>query len=144
MGGPRKGSRSRRASGSGAAALLAAVLLVGCTPATQPDPALRALAGDALSATRAAELGIRLAGEDRILVTTERALLDDMAEDLADTARELQLYQPATAVDGELRLSLLEVTRGAGEAVHRAQQGGADTADELQKLGRELAQVAEG
>ena len=36
-----------------------------------------------------------MTSDGRMLGTTSRALLGDMADELADTARELQLFEPA-------------------------------------------------
>jgi hypothetical protein len=138
---PRR-ARTRAAAG---ATLLAISLLAGCAahPA-EPDPGLQALAGDALSATRTAELGLRLQSDGRMLGTTTRTLLGDMAEALADTARELQLYETDSAANGALRLSLLETTRAAGDTVHRAQHGGAGAVGELHELADALEEGAGG
>jgi hypothetical protein len=126
------------------AALLAISGLAGCTQAPAPDPGLQALAAEALSATRTAELGLRLDSDGRMLGTTSRALLGDMADALADTARELQLFETGTPADAALRLSVLTSTQAAGEAVHRAQQGEPDAGDDLGELARALEEDAGG
>lgn len=136
------GRRSRRRL-RGAIPLAAAVLIAasGCAPLPSPDPALVTLTGDALSATRSAELGTGLRDDGRMFATTAHALLGDMEQKISDVAREAGLHQPADATDAEYRTELLSATDEALDAMHAASAGreGAekllrDAADRLEDL----------
>jgi len=129
------GSSRRRVLGPGLLLLVAS--LTACDPG--PDPALSSAVGDALSAARTAQLGLGLDADGRILPTTQRVVLGDMAEALADAARELELEQTPDPVDAAYRADALRATRAAVDALHAAQAGDADAADALADAADALA-----
>lgn len=118
---PRRRRRRRHAPWAGLVA--SAVLLAGCTPAGGPDPGLVATVGDALSAARSAQLGVQQDERSLLLPTTASVVYQDMAEELADAARQLELADAATAIDSRYRQDALEATRAALEGVHAAEHG---------------------
>ncbi len=125
---------------------LAALTLVGILITTGCgsggiDPALISAAGDALSATRTAQLGVSLEADGRMFPTSGSAVLHDMAEQLADTAGELNVKQTSNEADAEYRARVLEATRAALDAVHAAQQGAGTASDALQNAAESLADL---
>ncbi|TDN90669.1 hypothetical protein [Microbacterium sp. BK668] len=133
----RRRSRSRlpRLFPLGLAALVA---ISGCAPAASPDPVLVSLAADALSATRAAELGTGLRDDERMFATTASALLGDMEEKVADIAREVGLYRPADATDASYRAELLRASDDALDAIHAAVAGRGGAEAELKEVADRL------
>jgi hypothetical protein len=102
---------------------MAAVLaLAGCSSAPI-DPALTKAVSDAISSGTSAQLGLQLSGKDGILPGTLTALLGDMATNLADTERQLEMHQAADADDAAYRKRALSGVRASLEAVHTAQGG---------------------
>lgn len=121
----RRRSSSRLPGGVllGAAALF---MLSGCAAPASPDPALVALAEEALSVTRSAALGIDLREGGDMYATTTHALLGDMQEKLADVAREASVFAPSDPSDAAYRRDLLEASAEAMDAMHAADAGAAD------------------
>jgi len=108
---------------NGAALVLAAILvLAGCSSAPI-DSVLTSAVADAISAGASAQLGLELDEQNRILPGTLTALLGDMAGNLADTERQLELHQASDAGDAEYREEALEGVRASLEAVHVAEKG---------------------
>jgi hypothetical protein len=105
------------------AVLLAASLaLAGCSSAPI-DSVLTSAVADAISAGASAQLGLELDEKERILPGTLTALLGDMAGNLADTERQLEMHQASDAEDAEYREEALAGVRATLEAVHVAQDG---------------------
>ena len=105
------------------ALLLAAVLaLTGCSSAPI-DSVLTSAVSDAISSGASAQLGLELDEKDRILPGTLTALLGDMAGNLADTERQLEMHQASDADDAEYREEALSGVRASLEAVHVAEGG---------------------
>jgi hypothetical protein len=118
------------------------VLLAVCAPAPGPDPELVAAVGDALSAARSASLGVQQDQKTLLFPTTASVVYQDMAEDLADAGRQLELAAAATAIDARYRRDALAATRAALEGVHAAEHGRlADAADTLAAAGEALARL---
>ena len=108
---------------SAAALALAAILaLAGCSSAPI-DSVLTSAVSDAISAGASAQLGLELDEKGRIIPGTLTALLGDMAGNLADTERQLELHQASDAGDAEYREEALEGVRASLEAVHVAEKG---------------------
>jgi hypothetical protein len=116
----------------GAALVIAAALgLTGCSSAGV-DASLTAAVADAVSAGASAQLGLELSEDDRILSGTLTTLLGDMAEALADTERDLALFQATDAEDAAYRDDALSGVRASIEAIHLAENGDEDAGlDEL-------------
>lgn len=121
--------------------LVSVALVTGCAPTTQPDPALVSVVGDLISSGRSAELGLTLDTDGRILPGTLTTLLDDMAAEMADSVRSLELAHTSTEVDADYRTDALSTGRDALDAVHLAQQGDAPAA--LVSLGRQLDELSQ-
>lgn len=111
-----------RAWTSGLIVACTIALSAGCASSQTADPALMSAVADATSAGRSAQLGLEQDAEGRILAGTLTALLGDMAESLADTARELELAQPTGEANVRYRTEALDATRATLAAVHAAQQ----------------------
>ena len=130
---------SRRPS---ALALVVATTLV-VTGCASTESAIRPMAEDALAATRSAELGIRLDEEGHIFSTTTRVVLEDMAEQLADTVSQLEQTQAADVAAERTRVETLEAARDAVDAIHLAQAGQeAHAQKELREAARTLHELA--
>jgi hypothetical protein len=111
----------RRRWGS-ALVVTVALALAGCsTPAI--DPALTSAVSQAISSGTSAQLGLQLSEKDRIFAGTLTALLGDMATNLADNERQLEMHQAADAQDADYRRKALSGVRASLEAVHTAQSG---------------------
>jgi hypothetical protein len=135
---PRAARRRRRARRPGLLAIgVLAVLLTGCASAGAPDPQLVSLVGDARSAAQTARLGLGQDEKALLPRTTASVVYQDMAEDLADTGRELELADAASQIDARYRSDALAATRMALEGVHAAEHGRRADAS------RALAEVAE-
>lgn len=127
----RDDARRRRPASVIGLAVALAVALTGCTSTQTPDPALTSAVAEAVSAGRSAELGLEQSADGRILPTTLTVLLEDMADSLADTNRELELAQPTGDENVRYRRDALKATRATLEAVHAAQQHEDSAHDEL-------------
>lgn len=124
-----------------AALVVSAALVAGCAPSTQPDPALVSVVGDLISSGRSAELGLKLNTDGRILPGTLTSLLDDMAGEMADSVRSLELAHTTTEVDAAYRTDALSTGRDALDAVHLAQEGQLSVA--LVSLGDQLDELTQ-
>lgn len=111
-----------RRRGAGAMLLAASLALAGCSSAPI-DAVLTSAVADAISSGASAQLGLELDEQNRILPGTLTALLGDMAGNLADTERQLELHQASDAGDAEYREEALEGVRASLEAVHVAEKG---------------------
>ena len=107
----------------GAASIVAiALVLAGCS--SEPiDPELTSAVSSAISSGASAQIGLELSTHGRILPGTLTALLGDMAGDLADTERTLEMHQATDADDAQYRDEALSGVRASLEAVHVAQGG---------------------
>ena len=111
-----------RRRSAGAMLLAASLALAGCSSAPI-DSVLTSAVSDAISSGASAQLGLELDEQDRILPGTLTALLGDMAGNLADTERQLEMHQASDAGDAEYRAEALSGVRASLEAVHVAQDG---------------------
>ena len=111
-----------RRRGAMALLLAASLGLAGCSSAPI-DSVLTSAVSDAISSGASAQLGLELDEKDRILPGTLTALLGDMAGNLADTERQLEMHQASDAEDAEYRAEALSGVRASLEAVHVAQDG---------------------
>ncbi|WP_243075526.1 hypothetical protein [Microbacterium sp. SS28] len=127
----------------GIAGVLLIALLTSCAPAPSPDPALVALAGEALSATRSAQLGEDQRADGRMFGTTTRALLGDMERKLADVVHKADLHRPIDARDAAYRGDLLAASQDAIDAVQAAAAGLPEAGDELDAAAEQLARLDE-
>lgn len=112
----------RQIVGVATAVLVTGLLLTSCA-APSPDPALVSTVGDLISSGRSVELGLELDESDKILPGTLTTLLDDMADEMAESIKTLELAATSDAVDAEYRDDALTAARHALDAVHLAQQG---------------------
>ena len=131
----------RRHTGALAVLVASIALVTGCAPTTQPDPALISVVSDLNSAGRSVELGLMLNTDGRILPGTLTTLLDDMAGEMADSVRSLELAHTSTKVDAEYRAEALSTGRSALDAVHLAQQD--HLSDALVSLGHQLDELSQ-
>lgn len=132
-----------RGSRTYALILVGALALSGCASTETPDPAMTAAVRDAASAGRSARIGLEQSAQGRIFPPTLTTLLGDMADALADTARELVVTQPEGDANVEYRADALAATRAALEAVHDAEQGRAGARNDLDAALDDLAELAE-
>ncbi|WP_029145016.1 hypothetical protein [Microbacterium luticocti] len=112
------------------AALAVTVLLTGCAPAS-PDPQLVSAAQDALAADQTLRLGVRQQQGHLLLDTTASVIYDDMRQQLADIARQLETTDAATAADGRYRAAVLTALRTALEGADAAARGDLTQAERL-------------
>ena len=103
-----------------AVALSTGMALTGCA-ATQAS--IEPMAGNALAATRSAELSIRLDLAGRTFPTTYDVQLGDMATQLANTISQLEQTSTADAAAERARTKTLAASRDAVDAIHLAQSG---------------------